>query len=74
MFESKFERGDVIVEERFRGKAIQYVVLDAIHPEVIYVYTQNGFCSSISKENEYLYAKIGHINLEPLCNAIKEIK
>ena len=73
MFESKFERGDVIVEEHFRGKTIQYVVLDTIHPEVIYVYSQDGFCSSISKETEYLYAKIGQINLKPLCDVIRDM-
>ena len=73
MFESKFERGDVIVEEHFRGKTIQYVVLDTIHPEVIYVYSQDGFCSSIAKETENLYTKIGYIDLKPLCDAIKEM-
>ena len=73
MLESKFGRGDVIVEKNWKGKTMQYIVLDTVFPDAIYVYSYNGFCATISKENENSYEKIGYIDLKPLCDAIKEI-
>lgn len=58
---SRFKCGDVI-KEKFET-TMKYVVLTTIHPEVIDVYSANGYTGSIRKDYEKHFEKVGHINL-----------
>lgn len=68
--ESRFKRGDVI-KENFKN-TMKYVVLSTIHPEVIDVYSSNGYASAIFKDHEKAYKKIGSIDLKPLMEQIRK--
>lgn len=71
--DSRFERGDVIAEKNWIGQTIQYVVLDTVFLTHNFIYSQNGYISTLPREQEHYYAKIGHIDLKPLWKQIKDI-
>ena len=70
--ESKFKRGDVIKEKNFE-RTMRYVVLDTVEPQLTSVYSHNGYFAHIRKDRERLYEKLGHIDLKPLIEQIREV-
>lgn len=72
--ESKFKRGDVIAEKNWIGRTTQFVVLDTVLPNWIYLFSSSGYCATLSREQEHYYTKIGEVDLKPLCEEIKQVK
>lgn len=71
--DSKFKRGDVITEKNWIGKTTQFVVLDTVFPNWIYLFSSSGYCATLDREQEHCYTKIGEVDLKPLMKQIKEI-
>ena len=68
--ESKFKRGDVI-KENFET-TMKYVVLSTVDPELISVYSANGYTCSIRKDHEKHYKKVGCIDLTQWMEQIRK--